>query len=292
MSTEKNDDEKSATVIQWPGTRAPTPTTEGREATTPPDATTADAAVAKPPTEGASASGTTANADEMTMDAFEAAVRRAVHDKLGVDVPQFPPRGADELVAQVLSALSGKDPKAALAEVREHLANAGQHEPAGADIIDLSAAREARKKVSTETTQRVSGALKDTFNQFLANLSASQGNRTEIVLDTQFFKEHGSSLLGSLFQGLASALLSNAKPGEPAPPPAPPAAATPTEPSAETPSATTETPAPEPAPVKEPVQVNVKVDFASIFQGLFRRRAPTPPPTTTPPPGGDEPPKT
>ena len=273
MSTNGNDDdEKVATVIQWPGRTA---ATQDPPATSEPpaDATDATDDTMAPPV-------TLEPLDETSVDAFEAAVRRALYEKLapepaGPDVPRFPPRGADDLVAQVYSALSGKDPSVALSEVRDQLAqrvaNQEAHEHT-ADIIDLAAAREARKQAAGETSQKLGGAIKDTFNQFIANMSALNAHRSEVVLDSQFFKEHGPSLLGSLFQGLAAALLkTSAQPPTTAPAPASEAVESPTPEPPSSDEVVSEAPA-------SPVQVNVKVDFASILAGLFRRRPNTPPP--------------
>lgn len=289
MSTDKKDEERSATVIPWPGTRVATP-----PSAPPPEAAapSSDRDTSAGDASAAPGAGAASEPEEFSMDAFEAAVRRAVEDKLGPvgDTPRFPPRGADELVAQVFSALSGKDGKTALAEVRERLASESK---GPSPVIDLAAAREARKKVTPESTSRITGALKDTFGQFMAQLSASQGNRSEIVLDSGFFREHGASLLGNLFQGLASALMQGAK-ADNAAAAAPPAEASPPSESAPAPSGEAATPPapteppPEPAPrpAAEPVQVQVRVDFASILSSLFRK--PKPPPTE-PPEGGSEP---
>ena len=211
----------------------------------------------------------------MTLDAFERAVRSAVREKLG-DSPERP-QGADELVAQVFSALTGKDAKTALSEVRQRLAEPATVDDDGreGDVIDLGAVREARQRASLESAQKIGGAIKDTFTQFLATIAQRQGlgQSGEITLDASFFKQHGSALLGNLFQGLAATLMQQQKPA--APPAAP--VVPPVEPDA---SASVESGEPkpeEPKPV-EPRQVQVKLDLGSILSGLFRRRdAPEPP---------------
>jgi len=275
-------------VIAFPGTLRPAPVELPAE----PDFPTVDEVM---PLEEESG---------MTLDAFERAVRNAVADKLGDDVPGSPPRGADELVAQVFSALTGKDAKSALSEVRARLA-----EPSGfvdtrgdASVIDLSAVREARQKQSLEAASKLGGALKDTFAQFLGNLAQRPGQSGEITLDANFFKQHGPSLLGNIFQSLASAFMQQARqgvqpeagptqgPAAPAsPPPAeattPAAEPAPTAPNADAPAA--------PPPPNTPVQV--KLDLGSLLSGLFRRMVakppepPAPTPPTTPKPPTNEP---
>ena len=150
--------------------------------------------------------------EELTLDAFERAVSRAVHEKLastGAEPSNLPPQGADELVASVLGALTGKNARAALDEVREHLAasKSPPEEHAGADIIDLQAAREARRRpAQSETAGKIGEVLKDTVNAFLGDVACQTGCAT-VNIDAAFLKTHGNALLGSLFQGLAQALL-------------------------------------------------------------------------------------
>jgi len=243
-------------VIAFPGARV-------RPAPTPPEAPAAsESSEERPPEESG-----------MTLDAFERAVRSAVREKLG-DSHEGRPQGADELVAQVFSALTGKDAKTALSEVRQRLAEPvhaqdGRHD---GDVIDLGAVREARQRASLESAQKIGGAIKDTFGQFLATLAQRQGMSGEITLDASFFKQHGSSLLGNLFQGLASALMQQQRPVTPTPPAAPASdvageTGTPGDPSPTEPT----------KPAVEPRAVQVKLDLGSILAGLFRRREPPDP---------------
>lgn len=247
-------------VIAFPGARVrpvPTPAPEVTPAVETPDE--------RPPEEPG-----------MTLDAFERAVRSAVREKLGETTNEGRPQGADELVAQVFSALTGKDAKTALSEVRQRLAEPvhaddGQQE---GDVIDLGAVREARQRASLESAQKIGGAIKDTFSQFLATLAQRQGMSGEITLDAAFFKQHGSSLLGSLFQGLASTLMQQSKPGAPPPPATVSDAPVPTEGAAPAETSTSSEP---PKPAVEPRAVQVKLDLGSILAGLFRRRDPVDP---------------
>lgn len=228
----------------------------------------------------------------MTLDAFERAVRAAVRDKLG-DEPSSPPRGADELVAQVFSALTGKDAKSALAEVRSRLAEplGGTDSPddgegpegMNADVIDLATIREARQKQSIEAASKVGHAIKDTLSGFISTLAQRQGHTGEITLDTNFFKQHGPTLLGNLFQSLAASFMqqarSNLSPNSPPPEAAPTGAssqdapAAPAAPEAE--PGSTETPASPPETTEaqaRPAQpVQVRLDVGSLLSGLFKR---------------------
>lgn len=215
----------------------------------------------------------------MTLDAFERAVRSAVREKLG-DNNESRPQGADELVAQVFSALTGKDAKTALSEVRQRLAEPFQQDDPreDGDVIDLGAVREARQRASLESAQKIGGAIKDTFSQFLATLAQRQGMTGEITLDASFFKQHGSTLLGNLFQGLASALMQQSRP-QAATPPAAPVSDASADAGADGTPAPEGTPASEPTKPVEPRAVQVKLDLGSILAGLFRRRdTPTEPP--------------
>lgn len=273
--TDGTEDRAADNVIQFPGARLraapppePTPELPAGSADTP----ATDTGEAEP---------------GMTLDAFERAVRSAVRDKLGEGAPQ----GADELVAQVFSALTGKDAKTALAEVRQRLSEPAipAAEASEGDVIDLSAVRDARQRASLESARQIGGALKDSFAQFIAGLARRQGVGGEITLDANFFRQHGPSLLGNLFQGLASALMQQARP--PAPPAAPPSADTA---QAAPPSADTAPVAPPTAPNERDgsngtppetaaaAPVQVKLDIGSILAGLFRRRD-TPPPDGKPP---------
>ncbi len=282
-------------VIAFPGARVrAVPTTaEGAAATD-------DEAEGQGVGEAESAAEASAAEAGMTLDAFERAVRSAVREKLGEN-PEGRPQGADELVAQVFSALTGKDAKTALAEVRQRLAEpltpGGGNEPA--DVIDLGAVREARQKASLESAQKIGGALRDTFNQFLANLAERQGMRGEITLDAAFFKQHGTSLLGNLFQGLASALMQQNRPQASGPAatdegPAARAAGiegeagesetvgdadapTASEAGGEGEAATSEGQDTAKQAGKDTRAVQVKLDLGSILAGLFRRREPPPP---------------
>lgn len=291
-------------VIAFPGRRhAPRPSSEGPafpEGAADTSSGDADAAEGLPPLE-----------DEpgMTLDAFERAVRSAVADRLG-DAPSSPPRGADELVAQVFSALTGKDARSALSEVRARLADPGAFEDGGKDgsVIDLSAVREARQKQSLETASRLGGAIRDSFTQFLGQLAQGPGHSGgEITLDAGFFKQHGPTLLGNLFQSLASTFMQQARQGAapstttpPTAPAAPEASAqgggaadAPTQTAgqdqahtapgeATTPPAAPTQDKPAPAPA-----VQVRLDLGSLFSGLFKRltRPPEPPaPSPEPPP--------
>ncbi|MFT7580859.1 MAG: hypothetical protein ACI9MR_002533 [Myxococcota bacterium] len=172
--------------------------------------------------------------DHMTLDAFEAAVSAAISDRLGdpaagieqtkgkVDVP----KGADEMVAGVLAALTGQNAKSALEQVRAKLRNpdapdvvpnpfaaASDSEDPG-NVIDLQAARDARDrktKPPSEMSLKIGEVLKQTFSGFLANYAkdhASPGG--QITLDADFLKENGPQLLGNIFQGLAGALIPGA----------------------------------------------------------------------------------
>lgn len=237
------------------------------------------------------ASGASEGDDEpgMTLDAFERAVRSAVRERLGDGQPQ----GADELAAQVFSALTGKDGPSALAEVRQRLS-----EPAGgarsedapaADVIDLSAVREARERANLEAARQIGGALKETFNQFLAGLARRPGAGDELTIDASFLKQHGPSLIGNLFQGLAAALLQQARPAGQQPAaaaPEPSQAAAPTPPAqAATPSEPDAPPGAAPASdAPPPRQVQIKLDLGSLLTSLFRRREP---PSEGPPPERD-----
>jgi len=151
---------------------------------------------------------------EMTLDAFERAVSRAVQSKLGDEAP--PPRGrpggADELVASVLGALTGKDAKSALQEVRSRLAGAEPTEPGGAQVIDLQAARAARQRATEppDVSGRIGGVIKDTFNRFLGDYAQRHGGSGHITIDAAFLRDNGPEILGHLFQGLAGALLPGA----------------------------------------------------------------------------------
>lgn len=242
----------------------------------------AEAPVAAEPTDDT-------EAPTMTLDAFERAVRAAVRDKLG-DEPSSPPRGADELVAQVFSALTGKDARSALAEVRSRLSEplgggeAGGDQSAGenADVIDLAAIREARQKQSIEASSLVGHAIKDTLSGFISTIAQRQGHTGEVTLDANFFKQHGPTLLGNLFQSLAASFMQQARGNlgvaSPQAPPAP-TEASPQEPTtATTPSepATSDTqPAPSPTspgPQPQATQpVQVRLDIGSLLSGLFKR---------------------
>lgn len=221
----------------------------------------------------------------MTLDAFERAVRAAVRDKLG-DEPSSPPRGADELVAQVFSALTGKDARSALAEVRSRLSEPlggadATEDPAGgedADVIDLASIREARQKQSMEAASKVGNAIKDTLSGFISTIAQRQGHTGEITLDANFFKQHGPTLLGNLFQSLASSFMQQARsnlgttgPANPTatPPEAEPAPPAPPE------SGSTEAPAAPPgateAQAKPAQPVQVRLDVGSLLSGLFKR---------------------
>lgn len=235
------------------------------------------------PAEGNAAEERPSEDHGMTLDAFERAVRSAVREKLGDSPDGSRPQGADELVAQVFSALTGKDAKTALSEVRQRLSEPLQptEEPPEGDVIDLGAVREARQRATVESAQKIGGAIKDTLGQFIANLAQRQGMSGEITLDSSFFRQHGSALLGNLFQGLASALMQQNLPkpaGSPPEAPAPEPSATTSE--ATTPTTTTST-TPGEGPTTtapEPRQVQVKLDLGSILAGLFRRREPPPEP--------------
>jgi hypothetical protein len=224
---------------------------------------------------------------EMTLDAFERAVRSAVKEKLGD--PGSVPGGADELVAQVFSALTGKDAKTALAEVRQRLADpeGGETSTQGNDVVDLGAVREARQKASNETAQKIGGALKDTFAGFLATIAQRPGASGEVTLDANFFKQHGPALLGNLFQGLAGALMAQARPQGSAPE-APLAPVQPLHPDQTPPPSTGEASADAAGPAPDAKPVQVRLDLGSILGGLFRRfTAPATPPTPNPPEGGE-----
>jgi hypothetical protein len=223
----------------------------------------------------------------MTLDAFERAVRSAVREKLGDAPDGSRPQGADELVAQVFSALTGKDPKTALSEVRQRLSEPQPpaDDPPEGDVIDLGAVREARQRATIESAQKIGGAIKDTLGQFIANIAQRQGMSGEVTLDAGFFKQHGSALLGNLFQGLASALMQqNATRAPATPPPEAPTAAPNDDASPEATAApnadATGAPTTEPGPATPPEarQVQVKLDLGSILAGLFRRREPPPEP--------------
>lgn len=310
MSTEQGDDEPQAD-----GTES---TKNTPEAKPPADAPRADASAADAEPEGAAEA--TAGAaeehdpwpfdgdqgsgppelsfagdDDLTLDAFERAVSRAVHDKLGAasadadaPAPGRPPRGADELVASVLGALTGKDARAALDEVRGQLsANKPKREDdRGADVIDLQAAREARKKQApSDFSLTIGDALKDTFNSYLADVAQRSG-RAEFTIDADFLKRHGPTLLGNLFQGLAQSLLPQMAPPRPRPPVADPAPPPPGVDDAPgdgaaadgasegktqgEPEATAAAPSGTGAP-----NVSVKVDLGSILANLFKRRPPS-----------------
>lgn len=248
---------------------------------------------------------------ELSVDAFEAAVTRAVKDKLGSAgaPPEQPgaPRGADELVASVIGALSGKDARTALSEVRAALKQQEVDTGGGGKVIDLDAARRARDKQppGDDIGSRIGETLKNTLNGFFANYAQQHGSTGRIDIDADFMKKNGPELLGNLFSGLASALL---KPQSA--PPAPnvvtrwqtelgpeveldPEAAAARDRAAEAEAggaapegdeaagdATVAASAPEPAAGGEapPTQVQVKVDLGSILAGIFRRRPPPKPP--------------
>ena len=286
MSNEKDDEERTATVIQWPGTK--------REPEPAPPA--APATPGTPLEPGAPESATPgAIEDAMTLDVFERAIRQAVEEKLGNDVPSFPPRGADELVAQVFSALSGKDGKSALAEVRARLAeqNAGLLAPPSADgaddvggsVIDLAARREARKQATADQTSRLGGAVKDGFQKFMTDLAVRENLTGEIHLDGAFLRQHGPQMLGSLFQTLAAAFMQGAKTEAQAPtspyfPSTPTAPSTPPAPANDAAPPTTAPPSPEGTPTPPAAApVKVRVDLGSIIASLFRPRPPEKPPT-------------
>ncbi|TNF32947.1 MAG: hypothetical protein EP329_09020 [Deltaproteobacteria bacterium] len=160
--------------------------------------------------------------DELTLDAFEKAVSRKIHERFAGDgapeaeaeaeAPATTPQGADELVASMLGALTGKDARTALDEVRAKLAAGPEAPPApeergGAEVIDLAAAREKRQqKEPSEAATRVGGVLMDTVNAFLEDYARKAG-KSEVQIDATFLKTHGNALLGNLFQGLAQALL-------------------------------------------------------------------------------------
>lgn len=133
------------------------------------------------------------------LDAFERAVRQAVSDKLGSSTP----RGADELVAQVFSALTGRDEQSALEEVRARL-----DEENNGKIIDFNSFREAREREAQDASARVKVALKEGFQQLMTSIAARapQGAGGEIKLDAQFLKQHGNAILSNLFANLATAL--------------------------------------------------------------------------------------
>jgi len=160
-------------------------------------------------------------ADELPLDAFEKAVSQAVHVKLGAPTPPTAKpggaRSADELVASVLGALSGKDAATALHEVREQLAAQGgarpkAPEPRGAEVIDLAAVRAARQRPpQPEAAGQLGNALRDTFQSFLAQYAGLTGQR-EVKLDADFLRQNGNALIGSLFQGLAEALMPQVAP--------------------------------------------------------------------------------
>lgn len=229
-----------------------------------------------------------AEAPTMTLDAFERAVRAAVRDKLG-DEPSSPPRGADELVAQVFSALTGKDARSALAEVRSRLSEpldeqdeTGSQAPGEAgDVIDLAAIREARQKQSLEAGNLVGHAIKDTLSGFISTIVQRQGHTGEVTLDANFFKQHGPTLLGNLFQSLAASFMqqarSNLSPGSPPPKAEPAPPAPPEEGSTEAQAPPTER-TEDPAKPAQPVQV--RLDVGSLLSGLFKRlgRPPQPNP--------------
>ena len=290
------EDELPNNVIAFPKPRVEA-SNKAETAETAPSAEGNDEALAAPtearaPADSANRSSESENQDDaeaptMTLDAFERAVRAAVRDKLGDEEPSSTPRGADELVAQVFSALTGKDARSALAEVRSRLSEPlGSGEPSdgegsgdAADVIDLAAIREARQKQSMEAASKVGHAIKDTLSGFISTIAQRQGHTGEITLDANFFKQHGPTLLGNLFQSLAASFMQQARsnlgpnppaPSEPTPPPSEPAEAPPAaEPSATSDQPTGTQPADTQPKAAQPVQV--RLDVGSLLTGLFKR---------------------
>lgn len=241
---------------------------------------------------------------QMTMDAFERAVQQAIQGKLG-DGGGGKPRGADELVAQVFSALTGKDPKAALDEVRARLSEppASEDDDDG-QVIDLSAVREARQKQGVEAAGKVGAAIKDTITGFLSDLARRQGHTGEITLDAGFVKQHGPSLLGNLFQSLAAAFMQQARTGltpqgdkaddapageaeadtEPGADPEP--SVSPVQKPVGQPASSSSSAGPDapPRPASPAAPVQVRLDLGSLFSGLFKRmvKPPSPPSGSAP----------
>lgn len=237
-----DEDDKGAVVIPWPGSK-----------TARPDA---------PPTE-----------PRAPDDAFDAAVKRALEAREpgpGAEGAADAPRSAEEVVARVVSALSGTGAEEALAAVRARV---------GAPVIDLQAAREARQK-SAEASPELGRLVSEAFRTFVKDLAQREG-KAEVVLDGAFFRQHGTELLGSLFKGLAGALTQ---------PPRPPDPTSMTEGAPRRPGPSER----EPGEVEQappggdaPHEVRIRVDLGSLIKSLFTRRSEPPREPTPPEPDRD-----
>ncbi len=205
--------------------------------------------------------------DGATLDAFDEAVNRAFEAKVGQGPDATP--GADELVANVLSALTGKDAADALATVRKELDKQRPPEE-GAEplknVIDLAAARRARDQPASELTQKIGSVLRESFQDFMGDY-AGRSSSASVSVDARFLREEGPALLGKLFSGLADAFTTTV--GKEVGAVAETTADADGAPASEedTPTEVQSTDGGDP---NTPIQV--KLDLASLLSGLFGRR--------------------
>jgi hypothetical protein len=161
-----------------------------------------------------------APAAPLTIAALEDAVRKAVAQRADLDEKERP-GAADELVAQVVSALAGRDVSAALAEARTR-SSAREREarspvaPEGADRAQgTREPDDERTEAPTDPISQFTTLVREGISQFLSGFAERTREPNDLASELTFLRQQGPVLLGHLLQGLASTLLQPAKGPEP-----------------------------------------------------------------------------
>jgi hypothetical protein len=198
-----------------------------------------------------------------------------------------PANDAEDLVVKTLSSITGRDPADLLKELRareaaEHAAHQERRTEEGAreagQVIDLGAVRAARERAQHGGGAELGGVAREAFRAVMDALAKLQPEGGELVIDRDFVKAHGPTLLGSVLETVGKALLGQKAPAGPR------AAAADindeaddgaeehgddgaTAPTGETPDDTDTTPSP-PPPARP---VEVRFDLGSLAVGLLSR---------------------
>ncbi len=131
--------------------------------------------------------------------------------------PEGPPASdAEDLVVKALSSITGRDPADLLRELRAREAAEraeGQGEsrrdgPSGTGkVIDLGAVRAARERAHQEGGAELGGVAREAFRAVMDALARLQPQGGELVIDRDFVRAHGPTLLGSVLETVGKALL-------------------------------------------------------------------------------------
>jgi|GEM_PF-3037577 len=123
------------------------------------------------------------------------------------DEDGLPHDEAEDLVMKALSSITGRDPAELRRELRAREAAEANSEERPSNVIDLDAVRASREAHHSVSGLDIGDLARAGFQAVMDELIQLQPHGGELIIDGDFMRAHGPTLIGNVLQQVGKALL-------------------------------------------------------------------------------------